>query len=137
MTPTWKCVFYHGFRVLPIILFIHATCANGSEADSIESSHHSDRSSQYNPGDYINIGFSDFSVAEAKQEEHHRQEKYTITAILTHTNDPSNMIKQIKALLANGHFKEIIVLHDDHRKTLIIEQELMLNHVSSPTVRLL
>ena len=73
---------------------------------------------EYNPGVFVNLGFSRFSVAEAKDDEARLQDEYDFTAILVNNDPISSLLRSVHQLIDTHVFKEIIVWNNNSRTNI-------------------
>ena len=86
----------------------HLTVSNNCTSDN----------AQYNYGDHINIGFSEFELVQSKQHEIDLEQKYDLTAVLLHWKRPASVVRAANNLLNSNIFKEIIIWNNNPEITL-------------------
>jgi hypothetical protein len=89
---------------------------------------------EYNPGDFVNLGFSRFAIAEIKEEEARLRDEYDLTAILIHSKRLPNIKYSVQQLLDTRLFREIIVWNSNSQIN-ISQSDLVTNNQSSNLIR--
>jgi hypothetical protein len=90
----------------------------------------------YNPGDFINLGFSDFELQQAKLRETDLEHKYDLTAILLHWERLQGVQITLKHFLDTHLFKEIIIWNNNPQINLTVDQ-LLPNETLTKNIRII
>jgi hypothetical protein len=109
------------FAFLVSLLFlvqIRHFLLNIKQNRSTNSNDSTDDNAQYNYGDHINIGFSEFELVQSKQREIDLEQKYDLTAILVHWKRSASVARAVNHLLDSNLFKEIIIWNNNPEMTL-------------------
>jgi len=100
------------------------------------STNSTEDNAEYNYGDYINIGFSEFELVQSKQREIDLGQKYDLTAILLHWKRPASVTRAVNYLRDSNLFKEIIIWNNNP-EIILKKTQLHKNTSSLTTIRII